>query len=145
MIKHILPFILVVFLLSCNSIQRGGELSDADLNRMRALKILDQGESVVKFYTEDRKQTAGNFFTNKRIASYWIDPRDKSKDEVFSAYYSDVKALDTVYYAGATYSPYVLVTKNDGTKFKVCANGKKQEIKAFFEDVIAQWKAHGRY
>ena len=140
--KNILPFILALFLLSCNSIQRGAELSKADINRMKALKILDEGESVFKFYSEDRKQTAGNFFTNKRIATYWIDPRDKSKDEVFSAFYSEVKSLDTVYYAGATYSPYVLVTKNDGTRFKVCADGKKQDIKAFFEDLIMQWKAH---
>lgn len=137
-------FTLVLFLFACNSIQRGEKLSPADIERMKTLKILDEGETVFKFYSEFKKQNAGNFFTNKRIATYWIDPRDKSKNQVFYAFYADVKSLDTVYNAGATFSPYVLVTKNDGTDFKVCADGKRQDVKSFFEDMITQWKAHAK-
>ena len=39
---------------------------------------------------------------------------------VASAFYSDIKSIDTVYNVDITYSPYMLVTKMDNSKFKVC-------------------------
>jgi hypothetical protein len=56
------------------------------------------------------------------------------------AFYKDIKSIDTVYNAGATYSPYMLVTKTDSTTFKVSVNGKKEEIKSFFEDALNIWQ-----
>lgn len=140
--KNMLSFIVAFSLLSCNRGQNGDVLGEADIKRMKTLNILDEGEGVLKFYSEYKKENVGNFFTDKRIAKYWIDPRDNAKDQVFSVFYSDVKSLDTVYNAGATYCPYVLVTKIDGSSFKVCAGSKRQDVVSFFEAIMAQWKAH---
>jgi hypothetical protein len=131
---------MLSFLFSCNHIQTGDALSSADIQYIESLHLLDQNEKIYKFYSEYKKKVAGNFFTNKRIAKYWIDERDKNKNQISFAFYPDIKSIDTVYNAGATYSPYMLVTKTDGTQFKVSVNGKKEEIKSFFEDALAQWK-----
>ncbi len=131
---------MLSFLFSCNHIQTGDALSSADIQYIKSLHLLDQNEKIYKFYSEYKKKVAGNFFTNKRIAKYWIDERDKNKNQISFAFYPDIKSIDTVYNAGATYSPYMLVTKTDGTQFKVSVNGKKEEIKSFFEDALAQWK-----
>jgi hypothetical protein len=37
----------------------------------------------------------------------------------------------------------MMVTKKDGSRFKVCADGEKPEIKAFFEEALAKWKENG--
>lgn len=132
--------IIISLLLSCNQIQTGNNLSKADIQFIQRIKLLDKDEKIYKFYSEFKKQNAGNFFTNKRIAKYWIDERSREKNQVIFAFYKDIKAIDTVYNAGTTYSPYLLVTKSDSTQFKVSVNGTKEEIKSFFEDAFKIWQ-----
>lgn len=82
---------------------------------------------------------AGNFFTDRRIAKYWIDELDKTKDQVSSSLYKDIQLIDTVHSAGLTYCPFMLITKKDNSTSKVYAEGKRQEIKVFFEEAIDKW------
>lgn len=135
-------FILILlFLAGCsdNKIETDKTLSNSDKQYIQYLKLLDTDEKIIKFYSEYKNKVAGNFFTDKRLAKYWIDERDKSKDKLDFAYYKDVKSIDTVYNADFTYCPYMLVTKNDGSKFKVCVDGKRNEIKNFFEEALDKW------
>ncbi len=136
--------LMLSFLFSCSSnhIETADTLSKADIKYIQSLKLLDKDEHIYKFYSEFKKNVAGNFFTNKRIAKYWIDERDKEKNQMLFAFYPDIKSIDTFYDVGITYSPYMLVTKQDGTQFKVSVNGKKEEIKSFFEDALKQWEQH---
>ena len=131
---------LIVLLLACNHIQTGDTLSKTDIDRIQKLNLLDKNEKIYKFYSEFKSDVAGNFFTDKRLAKYWIDKKDKAKDQISFAYYPDIKSIDTVYNAGATFCPYLLVTKNDGSQFKVCVDGKQKEIKEFFEEAINKWR-----
>ena len=109
------------------------------MERIQKLNLLDKGEIIFKFYSEFKNNVTGNFFTDKRIAKYWIDEKDKLKNRISSAYYRDIKSIDTIYYAGATYCPYMLITKIDRSTFKVCVDGKRGEIKSFFEQAMDKW------
>ncbi len=129
------------FLFSCNQVQINGSLSQKDIQHIKSLNLLDKDEKIYKFYSEFKTRNAGNFFTDKRIATYWIDDRNKEKNEISFAFYPNIKSIDTVYNAGDTYSPYMLITRIDNTQFKVSVNGKKEEIQSFFEDVLKQWTA----
>lgn len=131
---------ILLLLFSCNQIESGNTLSKSDINYIKNLKLLDDDEKIYKFYSEYKKKVAGNFFTDKRIATYWIDARNAEKNEVAFAFYKDIASIDTVYNAGVTYSPYMLVTKRDSTQFKVSVDGEKEEIKSFFEDALREWK-----
>lgn len=145
--KHLEPtlriclFFLIFCLVSCsdNKIETDKTLSKSDKDYIHSLKLLDSDEKIYKFFSEYKNKVAGNFFTDKRLAKYWIDERDKSKNKINFAYYKDIKSIDTVYHADATYCPYMLVTKIDGSKFKVCVDGKRKEIKSFFEDALNKW------
>lgn len=133
---------MLSFIFSCNHIETGNSLSKSDIEFIQSLKLLDKDEKIYKFYSEFKKKNAGNFYTDKRIAKYWVDDRDKEKNQLSFAFYPDIKSIDTVYNAGTTYSPYMLVTKVDSTQFKVSVNGKKEEIKSFFEDALKMWQQH---
>jgi hypothetical protein len=131
--------LILFFLFSCNRIETGSTLRKSDIEYIQKLNLLDPGETIYKFYSEFKKEKAGNFFTNKRIAMYWIDDRHKEKNEISFAFYPDIKSIDTIYNPGASYCPYMLITRRDSTQFKVCADGKREEIKSFFEEAMKLW------
>lgn len=132
--------IILLLLLSCNHIQKGNSLSKADIDFIKSLHLLDDGEKIEKFYSNYKKKVAGNFFTDRRLAVYWVDTQYEEKNERSFAFYKDIKAIDTVYDVDLTYCPYLRVTKYDGTQFKVCVEGSKREVKAFFEEALNEWQ-----
>jgi hypothetical protein len=141
--KYPFYFLFIVTVFSCNKIETGETLSKNDLAYIKSLGLLENNESIIKFYSEYKNSVAGNFFTNYKMASYWIDERDSTKNYVSFAYYKDIASIDTNYMSSSlTYSPYMVVTKRDGSSFKVCADGNKAEIKAFFEEAITIWKSY---
>jgi len=139
MSKYI-TIVILLFLFSCNKIENHKTLSQNDINRIKSLKILDNDEIIYQFYSEFKNEFAGNFYTNKRIASYWIDKRDAKKNKTNFAYYKDIIKIDTIYNSGLTYSPYILITTKDNKTFKVYVDGKKDEIKSFFENSLQEWR-----
>lgn len=86
-------FISILLFASCNKIETGDTLGKTDVERIRSLNLLDKDEKIYKFYSEYKNKVAGNFFTDKRMASYWIDKHDKSKDKRVFAYYPDINQL----------------------------------------------------
>ena len=132
----------IAILFSCQRIETGKTLSKDQINYIRQLGLLDRDEKIIKFYSEYKKKVAGNFFTDKRMAVYWIDENDSSKNHKAFAYYPDIIAIDTNYMRGAlTFAPYMQVTKKDGTQFKVYVEGSQAEIRSFFEEAITKWKS----
>jgi hypothetical protein len=135
-------FCVFALLSSCfgNKIETDKTLKPTEKAFIQSLNLLEKDEPIYKFYSEFKNEVAGNFFTDRRMAKYWIDERDKSKNKIEFAYYPEIIAIDTVYYAGATYCPYMLVKKKDSTEFKLCVDGKREEITAFFEDAMQLWR-----
>ncbi|QLC65924.1 hypothetical protein LPB248_06395 [Flavobacterium sp. LPB0248] len=138
--KYLIIILTILLLISCNKIETNQTLDKEDLKYIKSLNLLSDGENIYKFYSEYKKNVAGNFFTDKRIATYWIDERNSKKNEINYAYYNEIEKIDTISYAGASYTPYILVTKTNGKTFKVSVDGDKKDIKAFFEGVIKEWK-----
>jgi len=131
---------ILLLLISCNKIENSKTLDKKDIEYIKSLGLLQDDELIYGFYSQFKNSVAGNFFTNKRVASYWIDKRNANKNEVKFAYYNEIIKIDTVYNVGVTYSPYLLVTKTNDSTFKVSVDGKKEEIKAFYEGAIREWK-----
>ncbi|WP_430896730.1 MULTISPECIES: hypothetical protein [unclassified Paraflavitalea] len=141
MIKFLIPILLILCSIGCgNKIETADTLSKNDIDRLRSLKLLDQNERLFQFYSEFKNSVAGNFYTDKRIASYWLDEHDQSKNKIQFAFYRDIAKIDTIYYAGATYSPYMSIERNNGSSFKVSVNGTKDEISHFFNEAIYKWR-----
>ena len=115
-------------------------MTKQDFARLHSLKLLDTDEHLYKFYSEFKNGAASNFYTDKRLARYWLDEHDESKNKVEYAFYTDIAKIDTVYYAGATYCPYMRITKTDSTSFKVYIDGTKKEITDFFNNAIGIWR-----
>ncbi len=135
---------MFILFIACNKITTGDNLTKSDIQRIKELGILNEDEKIIKFYSDYKNNVAGNFFTDKRIASYWQDENNKKRNKINSVYYQDVKRIDTVTYAGATYSPYLMVICKDSTTFKVYFDGEKSEIQKTFKEVISMWKSNNK-
>jgi hypothetical protein len=114
--RYYQTFILTVLitgtiLLSCNHIARNGtELSEADRDYIKGLGLLDDNEHVILFDSQSDLRTSGNFFSDKRIASYWIDKRDKAKSSFDFGLYSKIDTILTKDLSRAlTYASYLEV------------------------------------
>lgn len=139
-------FSLILIVSSCNNkIETADTLQKQDFDRLYSLKLLDSNEQLYKFYSEFNNSVAGNFISDKRLATYWLDKMDSTLTKIEYAYYKDIKKMDPVYYAGATYCPYLQVTRSDGSTFKVCADGKKHEITDFFNVAIKTWRSKNKH
>jgi len=77
------------------NIETEDTLSKTDIERIQKLNLLDKDEKIYKFYSEFKNKVAGNFFTDRRIAKYWIDENDKTKDVTVFAFYQDIKSIAT--------------------------------------------------
>lgn len=133
-------FFLFLIVVSCNNIQSGSNLSASELSRIDKLFRLEENETIINFYSEFKSSVAGNFYTEKRVATYWIDEHNDAKNQVNNAFYKEITNIDTVTYAGLTYSPYLLITKENGSSFKVCFDGEKSELERIFIDVLNRWR-----
>lgn len=131
---------LVIFNSCRNKLKTIDSLSGQDISRLHALQLLHPDEQLFQFYSEYKNSVAGNFYSNKRIASYWLDEQRPAKSKVVFACYEDIIRIDTVYYAGATYSPYMKITKTDSSNFKVFVDGSQPEIAGFFNGAIGEWQ-----
>ena len=141
MIRFFNLILILLLLSSCqNKIETNETLSNADLQRIKKIKLLENDEKIIQFYSEFKNKIAGNFYTNKRMAKYWLDEKDTLKNKIEFAYYKDIIKLEPLYKVGLTYCPYILVTKSNNETFKVCVDGTEKEKKYFYTEAVKMWK-----
>lgn len=132
--------LLIVNLIGCSLINKDSELTESDLEYIQSLGLIDKNENIIKFSTSMNIKTSGNFITNKRIASYWID-KDENKSYKDFAYYRDIEIIDSIDNTRAwTYTSYLMITKKDSSKFKVYIDGEKEEYLLFKRLAFENWR-----
>lgn len=113
-------------------------LSKSDLVYLRKLGILKEDEKIELLESNGGFKRSGNFITDERIASYWIDGRN---DEVNSAEYSRIDSIKTVDRIHAwTYSSYMEVYHSHGKMFQVYVDADSLRTWQFFNRGITNWK-----
>jgi hypothetical protein len=143
-IKILFGLICLMFLTFCNNhTKTADKLSKAEINYIKGLGILDENEPILLFDTQggvDGIKVSGNFFTNKRIASYWIDNQNKSKTSInFAFYYNIDTIIATPCISSLTNASYLTVKQKDQNTFKVYNDGDSSEVWNFFNKAIAEW------
>jgi hypothetical protein len=135
---------------SCDKdLQTGGDLSKDDQEFIRKLGVLEVDEKIILFDSQgggfDGLKTSGNFFTNKRIAAYWIDDSDTANTNIDYAFYEDI---DTIWrypkFKSLTYSSYLEVRRRNGTRFKVYVDADSAGTWEFFNTALRDWKRRTR-
>lgn len=133
--------ILLPFLVSCESgIIKGNELSKTDLKYISELGLLNKDEKIILFSSQGGNKMSGNFISEKRLASYWIESREEN-NQINFAEFNEIDTLITKDLSESlTYASYIEVIKKDNSEFKVYVDGKPEKIDKFFKRAILEWK-----
>lgn len=134
----------IILLNSCGLIHKDEtNLSKDDLIYIEKIIPLNQDEKIELFETNGGVKglkTAGNFITNKRVASYWIDDK---KDEVNYAFYNEIDSIKTIDRTKAlTYSSYLEILSSSRGNFKIYIDADSTRISHFFNCALSNWKKY---
>jgi hypothetical protein len=116
------------------------DMDSSDIAHIKGLGLLEDDEHIYKFYSTYKNKVSGNFFTNKRVASYWLDENPKDMQKINTAYYYDIDSIDDVHHVGLTYSPYIKIKRKDNTSFKLYIDGNSDQLKSFYDDIMLLWE-----
>jgi hypothetical protein len=107
---------------------------------IRKLGLLEDGETIEQFFGSNSFQHSGSFFTNRRIAYFYIDEDER---EVVSARYNEIDSIVlTDKTKAVTYASYLTVYKKDQTNFAVYADLDSANLYAFFNAAEANLKKY---
>ncbi len=107
--------------------------------RLKSINLLEEGETVLFFSSNMTTSTSGNFFTNKRVATYWIY---KGRNDINSSYYKDVE--DIAFETGT--DPYIsdlhkiTISVSDGSQFTLYLSGGAKDALEIFHELEKTWK-----
>ncbi|TFF39531.1 hypothetical protein [Mucilaginibacter psychrotolerans] len=140
---------MAVLFTACNTgAKRGKDLSEKDLQYIRKLGLLDKDENIIQFDAQGATlwysvKQGGSFFSDKRVAGYWVAQDERQKTKVDYAFYKDIDSIALKDRSTAlTYASYLTVFKHDGTKFRAYINGNKQKVEYFYKSALGEWMKH---
>lgn len=141
--KTILILLLAISA-SCSNRKNERSLTKEDSLFIQELGILDSLEEIELFESNGGLKgfkQSGNFITDKRIASYWIEDGEK---EVHSAFFSteidSISQTDLV--SKLTYASYLTIYKTDGSSFNAYVDADSTRTYQFFNKARANWEKY---
>ena len=130
-----------ILLVSCGMDKDETSLNAKDNAYIQRLGVLDSTETIELFESngglEGLKQS-GNFITEKRIASYWIEDDSRRIESAFFEEIDSMKLTDLV--TKLTYASYVTVYKSDGHQFEVYVDADSARTYQFYEHALKHWE-----
>lgn len=132
-------FIMLLFS-NCDDRPIKGNRVPIDLKqKILEMGILDKNEEIILFYPSYDNKRYGNFYTNKRIACYWLESKRKNENYVQSAYYSEIKSIELKYGDGFEFTSALIIELESGEKFNVYFNDTNENIDTLYKDVLKYW------
>jgi hypothetical protein len=133
---------IVILVVSCGwKAKNESNLTTKDLQFIRGLGILDSNETILLFETNggfSGLKQSGNFITNKRMVSYWIE--NNLKDVNF-AFYSQIDSLKlnnkTV---AATLASSITIYSHDQTTFELYIDADSSRLNQFYDKTLEIWQ-----
>lgn len=119
------------------------DLSKKDIDYIKNLGLLENEEKIIYFSSQLDRETSGNFFTNKRVASYWKYDKNPKDDYVKSIFYEDIKSITIDYERGLTNSTAILIKTKDGKgDFFIYIDDNKTNEEMFFNTLLSEWEKY---
>ena len=121
-------------------------LNKKEIQYIKKLGLLNDQEHIIYFNSQGSLfsiKSSGNFISNKRLATYWIDNHDKNKNTIDFAFYEDIDTIKCVEnYRSLTYASYLLVKKKNQQEIKIYVDADSNLTWKFFNKAISNWQEH---
>ena len=138
-----LLFLPILLLVSCAEDKTERNLMTGERKFLEGLGVLDLKEEIELFENNDGSEDvtkSGNFITNRRIASYWIEDGEKEVNQAF--FETDIDSMSqTDNHTALTDASYLTIYKTDGSSFKVYVDADSTRTHAFFNKAQSNWES----
>jgi hypothetical protein len=123
---------------------KGKGLSSKDIMYIQKMGLLEKKEEIILFTTQGGflgLKSSGNFYTKKRIASYWIDKNHPERTSNDFAYYEDIDTIICHPRLNAvTLSSSIEIKNKTGKQFNVFVDADSAQTWKFFNGAIKLWQ-----
>ena len=139
-LKISLAILTILLFSKCDDKPIKGNKVPVDI-KMHIIKLglLDKNEEIILFYPPYDNKTYGNFYTKKRIASYWQQSKTPNENYIRSAYYDEIKSIKVKYGDGFEFTSSLVVELKSGERFNVYFNNTNDKIDQMYRDVLQYW------
>lgn len=127
--------LMLIFVRCTPGIINGENLSTQELDYLTQLGLLEENEPVMVFSSSLKFRISGNFYTDRRIASYWQYDKSPKDNYIRSAKYQDIDTISLNYGDGFTKSAALVVGLKDGSSFNVYFDCEKKELEKIYQNV----------
>jgi len=119
----------------------GHELREETLGMLRESGVLGEDEEVLYYYSDAMLsfREDGNFFTDQRVVSYWIEDGDLIIEE---ATYPEITDITTVFNDGFFENTDVWVERLDGDSFYLAVGNESGRDHVFVELLMDTWRSN---
>ena len=133
---------IVILVVSCGwKAKNESNLTTKDLQFIRGLGILDSNETILLFETNggfSGLKQSGNFITDKRVASYWIENNLK---ELNFAFYSQIDSMKLNNKTNAlTLASSITIFANYKKTFELYIDADSSRLNQFYDKTLEIWK-----
>lgn len=115
-------------------------LTNRDLQFIRDLGILDSNETILLFESNggfSGLKQSGNFVTEKRVASYWIE---NEPTQINFAFYSQIDSLKLNNKTNAvTLASSITIYAKDNKTFDLYINEDSTRLNQFYNQTVQLW------
>ena len=138
--RRILLLIISISFFGCFSNNDKNTINESEEKYLKSIELLENNEKILAFSTSLNIEKSGNFVSNKKIASYWIDQKPEKSYKYF-ALFSEIERIESEDNSKSwTYSSSLTIFKKDGSSFKVYIDGEKEKYENFKKIAIDNWK-----
>lgn len=121
----------------------GDKLWANDVEFLKEMNVLSEDEKILYFYSTGLFSIRGDgdFFTDKRVVSYWLEPPSWGELVVEAAEYHDIADIYTQFSTGMFELTEIKITRTDGSWFFVLVSPEGGKDKDFVAALRSRWSA----
>jgi hypothetical protein len=135
-------FSILFLAVSCSwSEKNENNLSAKDLSFIRSLGILHTNEKILLFESNggiSGLKQSGNFVTDKRVASYWIENNLTEKNFAFYSQIDSMKLNNKT--TAVTLASSISIYKHDNTTFEIYVDVDSSRLNQFYNQTVQLWE-----
>jgi hypothetical protein len=119
----------------------GSRMWEKELEFLRSYDLLAPGESIDYYYSADlfSFEDDGNYFTDRRVVSYWIGTED-GKFYAAEARYDEIADISTKFSSTYLDDTIVRIIRTDDTQFELWISNEGKKDRTFVNALMDRWK-----
>ncbi len=134
--KYYIIYLSLIFI-QCGTpgVMKGDKLGEEDLSYMASLGILDDDEEIILFSSNFDIIQSGNYYSNKRLASYWQYKKSPRNNYIKSAKYDEIDSIKAVQ-GGFKAAPKIVAYLANGERMEFYFDCENSEVSGIKDDIL---------